>query len=120
MPHDEFIDALKDLGGTPEVVLRHAELMEILLPTLRADFTIYETYIYRPEPPLACPLTIFGGEYDREVSVQELEAWSTQTEDKFRLQFFSGEHFYIHSHQSQLLQAVAHDITALAIDNGGL
>jgi medium-chain acyl-[acyl-carrier-protein] hydrolase len=107
LPDAEFIDALKTLGGTPEEVLRHAELMELLLPTLRADFTIYETYHYQPEAPLACPFTVFGGEDDREVSVPELEAWRLQTTGEFRLRMFPGAHFYIHSHQKLLLQNVA-------------
>jgi medium-chain acyl-[acyl-carrier-protein] hydrolase len=110
MPADEFIAALKDLGGTPEAVLQHAELMEMLLPTLRADFTIYETYCYHTEAPLSCPFTIFGGEQDHEVKVQDLEAWRAQASKEFRVRLFAGDHFYLHSHQDQLIQAVIRDL----------
>ena len=42
--------------------------MAIILPLLRADFAMYETYVYSTEPPLNCPISTFGGLQDRKIS----------------------------------------------------
>ncbi len=34
------------LDGTPGELLNHKELMDIVLPSLRADFALYESYRY--------------------------------------------------------------------------
>ncbi len=104
LPETEFKEELRRLNGTPASVLENTELMQLLTPILRADFAVLETYIYAQEPPLECPITAFGGLEDQEVSLQELEAWRSQTQNSFQLQMFSGDHFFIHSVQSLLLE----------------
>ena len=61
---------LRRLNGTPSELLNHEELMEIMLPLLRADFALYETYVYSTEPPLNCPISAFGGLQDHRVNDQ--------------------------------------------------
>ena len=78
LPETEFINTLRSMNGTPEKVLEHAELMQLTLPALRADFAICETYNYLAEPPLACPISAFGGTQDPKVSRPELEAWANR------------------------------------------
>lgn len=95
LPDDEFIAALRDLGGTPPEVLRHRELMELLLPTLRADFRLLETYEYVGMPPLRCPILALGGDADPTVPLNELSAWREQTASWFRQLVFPGNHFYL-------------------------
>ncbi|MEM6614734.1 MAG: thioesterase II family protein [Cyanobacteria bacterium P01_C01_bin.72] len=118
LPDSEFIAELKDLEGTPQKVLENAELMQLLMPTLRADFAVVDTYKYTAEPPLNCPITAFGGLQDREVSYEELKAWKEQTKGKFSLQMLPGNHFFIHSAQSQLLQYLSQSLSII-IDNIG-
>src|SRR5208337_356763 len=67
-PEKEFVEQLRRLNGTARELLEHEELMEIVLPLLRADFALYETYVYSPEAPLSCPISTFGGLQDRKVS----------------------------------------------------
>jgi medium-chain acyl-[acyl-carrier-protein] hydrolase len=107
LPEPEFLDQLRRYNGTPEAVLENAELMQLLLPTLRADFAVLETYVYAPEPPLECPITTFGGLSDREASRDELEAWRDQTSAAFSVEMFPGDHFFVHSAQPLLLQALS-------------
>ncbi|WP_208344832.1 thioesterase II family protein, partial [Aetokthonos hydrillicola] len=38
LPDPEFVAGLSSYNGTPAAVLENAELMELLIPTLRADF----------------------------------------------------------------------------------
>ena len=68
LPEPAFLEKLRGLNGTPEAVLENAKLMQLLLPMLRADFAVIETYVYVPEPPLNCPITAFSGWQDRKVS----------------------------------------------------
>ncbi|MBU7581852.1 MAG: thioesterase [Nostoc sp. TH1S01] len=102
-----FIEELRHLNGTPREVLENAELMQLFLPILRADFAVLETYIYKPEPPLECPITVFGGLQDSEVGCDELQAWQEQTNADFNLHMFPGDHFFLHSSQSVLLEKLA-------------
>jgi medium-chain acyl-[acyl-carrier-protein] hydrolase len=113
LPDPEFLEELRDLEGTPQAVLENAELMQLLLPTLRADFTIVETYNYIAEPLLDCSITAFGGLQDREVSYEDLKAWQEQTKTAFSLQMLQGNHFFIHSAQSLLLEYMYQDLNRL-------
>lgn len=110
LPDFEFKEELRRLNGTPEAVLQNAELMELLVPILRADFAVLETYVYSAETPLNCPITAYGGLEDQEVSYDELEAWQNQTNAVFSLEMFTGNHFFLHSGQSLLLQSLAQKI----------
>ena len=85
LPDAEFIKELRRLEGTPEEVLKNEELMQLVLPTVRADHTICETYTYTPEAPLSTPISAFGGIQDPHVSQQEMAAWRTHTTGAFVL-----------------------------------
>ena len=102
----EFIEELRQLNGTPEVVLNNNELMELLLPILRADFAVLENYHYTPEAPLNCPISVFGGLQDPEVHLEQLEAWREQTVGSFSLKMLTGDHFFIHSSQFLLPELI--------------
>lgn len=104
LPETEFKEELHRLNGTPTSVLENAELMQLLIPILRADFAVLETYVYTQEPALECPITVFGGLEDQEVNIDELEGWRSLSQNSFQLQMFSGDHFFIHSAQSLLLK----------------
>src|SRR5262245_15762688 len=67
IPEPEFIEHVRQLNGTPREVLEHPELMSLMLPLLRADFAVCQTYVYSPGPQLACPITALGGIEDAEV-----------------------------------------------------
>lgn len=104
LPNGAFLEELRRFNGTPTVVLEDAELMQMLLPTLRADFELVETWVYRAEMPLDCPITVLGGLQDPETNLTLLEAWQEQTATTFTLHLLPGDHFFLHSAQSRLLQ----------------
>ncbi len=108
LPDKEFLAELRRLNGTPRELLDHEELMEVMLPILRADFALYETYLYSTEPPLSCPISAFGGLQDRRVSASDLEAWRSQTSASFSLRMFPGDHFFLK--ESLLLQALPQEL----------
>ena len=115
LPEAELGQILLRLNGTPKEVLEHPELMELMLPLLRADFSVVETYVYRPDVPLDCPLTAFGGLRDSEVSREQVEAWREQTTSEFALRMLPGGHFFLNDAQSQtlLLSAIARELHQL-------
>jgi medium-chain acyl-[acyl-carrier-protein] hydrolase len=114
LPTAAFLEQLQQrYNAIPPAVLAEKELMDLFLPTLRADFAIHETYVYQADAPLSCPLAAFGGLQDRRVDRDSLEAWGEQTRNRFSLRMFPGDHFFLQSARGQLLQALCEDLTAL-------
>jgi len=110
LPDAEFKEELRKLEGTPEAVLNNEELMELLIPMLRADFELNETYTYEPGAPLNCPISVYGGAQDRDVDRQSLEAWQEQASSGFSIQIFAGGHFFLQSEQTIVLQTLSHEL----------
>jgi medium-chain acyl-[acyl-carrier-protein] hydrolase len=112
-PEPLFLDRLSRLNGTPKDVLEDAELIEVMLPLLRADFEAVQTYRYTPEPPLSVPITAFGGDQDLEVPPQSLEPWRDQTCLDFRSYSLPGDHFFLNTARSALLRHLANALEQL-------
>lgn len=110
LPEAEFIERLRELNGTPEEVLEHAELMKLLIPVLRADFAVNETYAYKEEQPFDFGISAFGGLGDKEVTRDEVAGWKEHTRGRFRLRMLPGDHFFIHDTRDMVLEAVARDL----------
>lgn len=115
LPDDEFIKYLRSLKGTPAEVFDHPELLELMLPLLRADFSVVETYQYRTGPDLGCPVTAFGGESDEEVSVDEIKAWGEQTSGRFDARIMPGDHFFLNDPptRSLMLEVISSELARL-------
>lgn len=109
----ELVARLRSLNGTSEDVLAHRELLGLVLPILRADFAVCESYTYSPEAALDCPISSFGGLKDPTASQEELEAWREQTNASFSLQMLSGDHFFVNTARGPLLQALARDLCGI-------
>jgi medium-chain acyl-[acyl-carrier-protein] hydrolase len=113
LPHDEFITALRRYAGTPEEILQNAEIMELIMPLLRADFSLGETYAYTPEPPLELPVSAYGGVRDDEVPAWQIEAWKEQTSSRFHSRMFPGDHFFINGNRAEVLQELSRELRPL-------
>jgi medium-chain acyl-[acyl-carrier-protein] hydrolase len=112
LPEAAFVKKLLSFNGTNPEVLANEELRKFLLPIMRADFAVCETFHYTPEEPLACPITVFGGLQDNRVQQEALLAWREQTSSAFAQRMLPGGHFYFQQQQTrlQLLQAIAQDL----------
>ncbi len=106
LPDDELVEELREMGGTPEDVLRNPELMRLLLPLLRADLAISETRVLRPGEPLTCPVTAFGGRDDPRAGSDDLDGWADHVAGTFAAEVFPGDHFYLHEQRSALVTRV--------------
>jgi surfactin synthase thioesterase subunit len=109
----ELIDKMRELGGSPPEVLAHPELMQLLLPVLRSDFTICENYRYVPGPPLPCPITALGGLKDRWVTREAIEAWRVHTRSAFSARMLFGDHFFHLSHAPAVVRVLAEELGPL-------
>ena len=96
--------------SVPKEVLESLELRELLVPALRADFAALEMYQHTPQPPLDCPLTIFGGRHDRTLAGDALEAWAVHTSKDFRLRLVDGGHFFLQSERRRLIDDICEDV----------
>jgi len=102
LPEAELVAELRRYNGTPAAVLENAELMELLLPTIRADFALLETYRYQLQTPLTCSIKALAGSQDLIVSSEEITPWQVHTTGSFSLEVLPGDHFFVH--QPRILQ----------------
>jgi len=110
LPDEEFVEELRRLNGTPQELFLNDELMQLMMPLLRADFELVQTYACNAEPPLTCPISAFGGLHDEKEVREDIDRWREQTTASFLLRMFPGDHFYLNSALPQLLGAMAQEL----------
>ncbi len=113
LPDDAFVEKIRELNGTPSEVLEHPELLQFLMPQLRADFKLAETYRELDGPRLTCPVVAFGGWEDDQVPPEQVEAWRESTSGPFILHMLSGDHFFVTSEREHLLSLIAEKLRHL-------
>jgi medium-chain acyl-[acyl-carrier-protein] hydrolase len=114
LPTDEFVtEVRRRYDAVPDAVLADPELTQLLVPGLRADFAMLESYRYEPATPLDCPIVACGGASDPHASRQELEAWRRQTRSRFSVHTFGGGHFYLQHEREAVTALVAAQLSVL-------
>jgi medium-chain acyl-[acyl-carrier-protein] hydrolase len=103
LPTPQFVEKLRSLNGTSTEVLSNSALLEVLLPCLRADFALSETYRHAPCPLLPCKASLMGGHADLDISVEELKEWSRYFSATPTVHMFEGDHFFVHSAKEHIL-----------------
>ncbi|MGW1290842.1 thioesterase II family protein, partial [Streptomyces sp. NPDC002586] len=104
---DGLVEEMRKLSGTDSAILDDEELIRMALPAIRADYRAAETYVYEPGPNLRCPIVGLVGDDDPKVTVDEARAWSRHTDASFDFHVFQGGHFYLTSHQNEVLDLLA-------------
>lgn len=90
-----LVAELERLGGTPPEVLADPELRRVILGIVRNDYRLAETYAWRAEPPLDCPISVFVGDTDPECSADEGAQWVDMTTGSTEVTIFRGDHFFL-------------------------
>lgn len=110
-PEPDFLDHVRGMGGAPDELLGSPDLRELFLPLLRVDFRVAETFPlwYEDEPPLSCPISVWGGEEDQ-TPLAGLRGWADRTTGEFRLRMLPGGHLYVHNARDQLLAGLGEDL----------
>lgn len=99
-------EELRIYDGIDELILNNKELLELFLPIIKSDFSIYENYNCLESIPIPCDILALSGDHDQTVTEEEILAWSRYTTGKFEHISFPGKHFYIKDHQKTILEII--------------
>ncbi|OZM72913.1 thioesterase [Amycolatopsis antarctica] len=103
-------DLLADLQNfaASRAILESEELREIMLPMVRADYQVIETYELAEPIPVRAPIAVFRGAEDTDVDSGQGDAWAELTEHGrlVRHQVFDGGHFYLQPQQDRLFAEI--------------
>src|SRR5439155_21562009 len=110
LPDAEFLAGIRDLGGTPPELVANDEFLQLMLPTLRADFTAAETYRWPPGQPLPVPITTFGGADDPLVTRADLDGWAVHAGGGLSVHLLPGDHFFLTTARTELLELVGREL----------
>lgn len=110
LPDTEFIQKIQEkYSGIPTILLENSAMLALFIPIIRADLTIVETYRYKQESPLSCPITVIRGKSDHLINDTGLSAWQEQTNKAFNSISLAGNHFSLltNNELTQILITIA-------------
>jgi surfactin synthase thioesterase subunit len=91
---EQLVNELRRLGGTPAEALLEPKLVDLILPTLRADFQVCDTATVPDDLVLPAPITVLGGAED-DIPVDQLTDWSRRSRADTEVLLFTGGHFFL-------------------------
>jgi surfactin synthase thioesterase subunit len=104
---DQIIAELVGLGGTGQAQLAEAEVMQMMLPPLRADYRALRSYRADANASVRCPVTALTGEADLTTPVAHAAAWDHHTMSEFDLHTYPGGHFFVADHQDAVVSLLS-------------
>jgi len=110
---DGLISKVASYHGFPPGLSESPELLRLVLPALRADIGIAETYSVAEGTRVRSPITAFGGLGDAGVPPHVLTGWRALTHGPFGLSLLPGGHFYLTAQRPSLLSAIRLDLGIL-------
>lgn len=111
LPDNELLEEIRKLGGTKEEILKNRGLVEMILPIIRSDFELIETYEYISSDPLSVNTTILGSIKDELVNIEELLAWKKLfTGSTFSVRLFEGNHFYHENYAERISSIIKNEL----------
>ncbi|MFE9443809.1 thioesterase II family protein [Streptomyces sp. NPDC006602] len=112
---DELEAYLRSLGGLPEEFFEEPELLELVMPIVRADLGLTVDY---PEPGgthrVSCPVLAIGGEADAAVPSDGLARWSECADAGMDVRVMTGGHFFYQDHLADVAGLLAEMAAAAA------
>ena len=106
LPNHSFLEEMRHYYDPPQDAWDLPELIELILPTLRADMKMCDGYVYNPEPPFDCPIHAFAGRDDRSAPPAMVREWRRQTTVEFDMDVFDSTHFFINMFLQDLQRIV--------------
>lgn len=100
----ELLRTLESFGATPKEILGHPEYLKMVLPVLRADFNLIDTYVMPEDCQAHFPITAYAGTADPHVPPQRMDAWKRWAAPGFLCRIFAGDHFYLNQQRVPLIQ----------------
>jgi pyochelin biosynthetic protein PchC len=104
---DEALAAdILEQGGTDARMLADEELRAFVMPAIRADYQLMETYRHVPGEVLDTPIVAYYGRQDADTTAAVMREWQRCTRATAETRSFPGGHFYL----QQVQKALADDI----------
>jgi len=113
LPRQNFLDAVRRLGGMPEAVFEDADLMVLLETGLRADFRLLELWNESATQRVDIPLLCSAATSDLAAPIKDVGRWRRHTTSDFRLRVFEGDHFFTQKLEAEFLRELNLDLHAL-------
>ncbi|WP_106186866.1 thioesterase II family protein [Umezawaea tangerina] len=110
LPRDELVAWLVGVNGLDPEVLEYPALIDLMLPTIRADLAVVEDYTHRPQPPLPVPLHVLRGRDDVQVSVEGSGGWAELTSAGCAVTDLDGDHFFVQRHERLVVSLIEADL----------
>lgn len=106
LPRAQFVTMLAGYGAADPEILGNRELLDLLLPMMRADFQAIEDYRYAPGPALRCPVTGWAGTDDPGVTAEWMRGWAEETAQPRGITELPGGHFFLREHAETICDGV--------------
>lgn len=111
LPDANLLQAIQErYNGIPPAILAEPELLGLLIPTLRADVSVLETYTCGDGPTLDCPISALGGLSDPWSSEDLLSGWHAYTSGRVCTKIYSGGHFFVVSAREAVWDGIRADL----------
>ncbi|MGC9381243.1 thioesterase II family protein [Streptomyces sp. MH13] len=114
---DGVVAEMRELSGTDSRILGDEEILRMVLPAIRTDYTAIENYRAAPEDVVHTPITVLTGEADPRTTREEAESWGKHTTSDVEIHCFPGGHFFLANHQERIMKIVSERLTADARTN---
>lgn len=98
LPDNLFWEEVIKMGGIPDELQSHPELMDFYLPILKADFRAIENYIHIKKEKLDLPIDVFYGTEEKILENEILE-WKKESNHEVEIKPLPGNHFFIFSNE---------------------
>lgn len=115
---DGIVAELRKLSGTDAKILGDEEILRMILPAIRTDYTAIETYRCGDGDTVRCPITILTGDDDPKTPLADAEAWSRHTTGGHDLRVFRGGHFFLSSRAPEVLAVLTEQLSAAPAAHG--
>jgi len=96
-----LLEAVAKMTGVNPEFLENEEFAARILPTLRG-FKAIMAYECPPDATVSCPITAYIGDEDDIGTAERVAPWAERTTAAFTLREFTGHHFYINDHLTEL------------------
>ncbi|HUQ55572.1 thioesterase II family protein [Lentzea sp.] len=90
---DALVASMVDLGAAAEP-FEVEELRRIVLPLLRADLRLVETWPLVERPPIEIPILVLAGTQDPDAPPRDAVAWAAETTARCEVVALDGDHFF--------------------------
>lgn len=119
MNDEALIRELKRLNGTPQAILENKEILGFLLPMIRSDYKLHESYRYRGQKLNKIPVVAHAGKHDHEANAVLMQHWREATDGDFALKEFDGNHFFVQKLGEEYLAELIREILQTDYDERG-